>query len=94
MSWEIVNGARDKGSIKLYGLSTCIWCKKAKSLLDEADVKYQYIYADLLDEKSHMDLIFEMSEYVENISFPTIVVDEDVVIAGYDEEEIKEIIGG
>ena len=93
MSWEIVNGPKDRGDIKLYGLSTCIWCKRTKRLLDDAGVKYKYIYADLLDDKSHMDLVYEMSDYVDDISFPTVVVNDDIVIEGYDEKEIRRILG-
>jgi glutaredoxin len=92
MSWEIVNGPKDKGDVKLYALSTCIWCKRTKRLLDEAGVKYKYIYADLLDDKSHMELVYEMNEHVDDISFPTVVVNDDIVIEGYDEKEIRRIL--
>lgn len=92
MSWEIVNGPKDKGEVKLYALSTCIWCKRTKRLLDEAGVKYKYIYADLQDDNSHKELVNEMSKHVDNISFPTVVVNEEIVIEGYDEKKIRRIL--
>lgn len=94
MSWEKVTGTRNKGDIKLYALSTCIWCKKAKKLIDDADVGYQYIYADKLDDKGKMKIIMEMNEHIDNVSFPLVVIDDDVVIEGYDEEELKEVLYG
>ena len=39
---------RDAGSVMLYALSTCGWCKKTKRLLGELGVAYDYIDVDLL----------------------------------------------
>ena len=30
---------QDKGKVMLYALSTCVWCKKTKKLLDKLDCK-------------------------------------------------------
>ena len=35
----------NKGQIVLYGLSTCVWCRKTKVLLDQIGVEYNYIDA-------------------------------------------------
>ena len=49
MQFETVKG-KNKGKVILYGLSTCIWCKKTKMLLDKIGCEYKYIYVDQLDE--------------------------------------------
>ena len=36
----------DKGDILIYALSTCVWCKKAKSLLETKGIAYDYIFVD------------------------------------------------
>ena len=41
---------KDKGKILLYSLSTCIWCRKTKELLERLGVSYDYIFVDLLDD--------------------------------------------
>jgi glutaredoxin-related protein len=36
-------------NIKLYALSTCIWCRKTKEFLDKSGVEYEYVYVDELE---------------------------------------------
>ena len=45
---------KKKGDIDLYALSTCVWCKKTKQLLDRMGVEYDFVEVDLLqgDEKN------------------------------------------
>ena len=42
---------KNKGEVILYALSTCVWCKKTKKLLNELGVEYSYIDVDLLNDK-------------------------------------------
>jgi ferredoxin-thioredoxin reductase catalytic subunit len=49
MAMEHVVGKK-KGDVKLYALSTCVWCKKTKQLLNELGVDYHYTFVDLLPE--------------------------------------------
>ncbi len=37
-----------RGKVVLYALSTCMWCKKTKKLLNELAVDYYYVDVDLL----------------------------------------------
>ena len=39
---------KKKGEIQLYALSTCVWCKKTKQLLDQMGVEYEFVEVDLL----------------------------------------------
>ena len=47
MAVEHVSG-RDAGQMMLYALSTCVWCKRTKQLLDKPGVACDYEYVDLL----------------------------------------------
>ena len=38
-----------RGSIILYALSTCVWCRKTKQLLDQLGVEYNCVEVDLLE---------------------------------------------
>ena len=83
---------KKKGDILLYALSTCVWCKKTKQLLDQMGVEYEFVEVDLLkgDEKSKAT--DEVKKLNPRCSFPTLAVN-DQCIVGYDEEKIKEALG-
>jgi len=84
---------KEKGNIVLYALSTCVWCKKARGLLDELGVAYDYVYVDLLPREENTAVKDEMGRWNPQGSFPTIVIDNDRCIVGFDEDKIKKEIG-
>jgi glutaredoxin-like protein NrdH len=79
-----------KGSVVLYALSTCQWCKKTKDLLEELKVDYYYIYVDMADNKELEKIKKELKKYNPAFSFPTLVLNEEDSIIGFDEEKIRE----
>ncbi len=74
----------------LYALSTCIWCKKTKALLNEMGIKYDFVDVDLLDPEEKERVRSKMRKYNPQMSFPTIVIDDEICIAGFDESKIRE----
>jgi glutaredoxin-like protein NrdH len=42
---------KNKGKVVMYGLSTCIWCKKTRQLLTDLGMDFDYVYVDLLPIK-------------------------------------------
>ena len=46
LTFEHVKG-KNKGDVKLYALSTCVWCGKTKDLLNELGIEFKFIYVDL-----------------------------------------------
>ena len=78
----------DKGSIILYGLSTCVWCKKSKQLLDKMGVKYDYVEVDLLEKEDRAKATAMVKELNPRCTFPTLSINGKCV-AGYNEDEIK-----
>ena len=40
----------NKGQIMLYALSTCVWCKKTKELLQKLHIGFNYVDVDQLSE--------------------------------------------
>ncbi len=79
----------EKGSIRLFALSTCVWCKKTKKLLDKLDVAYDFVYVDLLSGEKRDEVMDEVEKWNPRCSFPTIVIN-DQAIAGFKEDQIKE----
>ena len=91
MKFEMVKG-ENKGNIKLYGLSTCVWCKKTKELLDKIGCKYEYIYVDQLDEKDKEIAMKQIRKWNPRSSFPTVVINDKLCVVGFKEDEIREAI--
>ena len=79
----------DAGTVMLYALSTCVWCKKTKQLLDELRVAYDYEYVDLLNHDDREEAIASVRKWNSACSFPTLVINEKCIV-GYDEKEIRE----
>jgi glutaredoxin-like protein NrdH len=90
MEWKHVEG-KNKGDIKLFALSTCIWCKKTKALLNSLGVDYYYIDVDLVEGDDAEVIEKEMEKCNPQISFPTIKIDDSKVILGFNEDEIKKV---
>ena len=84
----------NRGDVTLYALSTCVWCKKTRKLLDGLGVGYSYTYVDLLPPDERQRAIKEIERWNPNCSFPTVVVNNERCIVGYKEDEIREALGG
>jgi glutaredoxin-like protein NrdH len=80
---------KTKGKIMLYAISTCVWCKKTKKLLDNLNADYYYIDVDLLNEEERERAEEEVTKWNSLCSFPTLVINDKECVVGYDEEEIK-----
>ena len=78
-----------KGKIMLYAISTCVWCNKTKKFLNSLGVDYYYVDVDLLNEEDKEKAEKEVEKWNPLSSFPTIVINDEKSVAGYDEEEIR-----
>lgn len=85
---------KKKGDVLVYALSTCVWCKKTRKLLDDLGVDYQVIEVDLIDDQKEKETVHkQIKKWNPDISFPTTVIDDSLCIAGFDEEKLREKLG-
>jgi glutaredoxin-like protein NrdH len=93
IDFTVVEGNRNVGDIRVFALSTCGWCKKTKNFFAEHGIRFSYIDVDRLlgDELARAKA--EQLKYNPRGSFPTIVVDGQESIAGYDEQRLLDLIG-
>lgn len=84
---------KNVGSVVLYALSTCIWCKKARNLLDELEIDYYYMYVDLLETEENVRIKADIRQWNPQCSFPTLVINNEKCIVGFDEEKIRGLVG-
>ncbi len=82
-----------KGQVMLYALSTCIWCKKTKELLENLDVDFDYIDVDQLNSQDKTQAIDEIKKWNPSCSFPSLVIDNNQCIVGFKEKEIRNRLG-
>lgn len=78
--------------VKLYALSTCGHCRNTKKFLEESDVEYDCIDVDLCTGEERQAVLDEIRELNPNLSFPTIVIGETVIV-GFKEAEIRKALG-
>lgn len=83
----------DRGNVVMYGLSTCVWCRKTRKLLTDLGVDFDYIYVDKLEGDDENQVVEEIKHYNPSISFPTTVINGEKAIVGYREKDIREALG-
>jgi glutaredoxin len=88
-----VSGTQNAHQIRFYGLSTCVWCRRTRALLEELDVPFDYVYVDLLQGQERQDSIAEVRRWNKAGSFPTLVIDGTRAVVGFRPEEIKKALG-
>ncbi len=77
------------GDITLYALSTCGWCRKTKGLLNDLNIDYRYVDVDLLGDADQDEALKAIRQWNEACSFPTMVVNNNRCIIGFNEAEIR-----
>ncbi len=68
MAKQHVDG-KDKGTIELYALSTCVWCKMTKTLLEKMDVGF-VVCIDLIKGRGKEKILEEVKKWNPKCSFP------------------------
>jgi glutaredoxin len=81
------------GKVMLYALSTCVWCKKTRALLEDLGIEYDYVYVDLLSGDEEQSAIKEIDKYNPTGAMPTLIIDDKKCIIGFKETEIREALG-
>jgi glutaredoxin len=89
VTFQAVEG-HDKGKIVVYTLSTCMWCRMTKDLLNNLGVAYCYVDVDLLEAAEKERAKEEIHKWNPDGSYPTIIINDRESISGFDETEIKE----
>jgi glutaredoxin-like protein NrdH len=90
--WKKVAG-KNAGELKLYALSTCGWCRRAKQFLNEAGVAYSYIDVDLLPDKEQDKLAAEVMKWNPAETYPTIVINGEKGFLATDTDRLKKELG-
>lgn len=88
-----VDGKHNAHKVLLYALSTCIWCRKTRQLLEEAEVAFDYVYVDLVSADERTSAREHIRQFSDRTSFPAIIFDDSDCIIGFKPDAIKERLG-
>jgi glutaredoxin-like protein NrdH len=87
-----VSGENDKHSVIMYAISTCAWCKRTKKFLNDNKIKYEYVDVDLCDSQDREKIREDIVSRGGDLIYPTIIVDDDILITGFQEDKIREAL--
>jgi glutaredoxin-like protein NrdH len=87
-----VSGEDNKHRILLYAISTCGWCKRAKKLLRDNKIEYEYVDIDLCSREDREKIRSDILSRGGRLSYPTIIVDDRILITGFQEDKIREAL--
>ncbi len=91
--FQEVEGQNSGQEVCIFTLSSCMWCKKAKSWLIDKGIKYRYVDVDKIDpsEKSKVLTYLRDTYKPDRISYPFVVWDDKFVVA-YDPNKLEKLI--
>jgi glutaredoxin-like protein NrdH len=93
MQFSKVSGQKRQHKVVLYALSTCAWCRMTKQFLKDNDVEYEYIDVDLCQEEDKQKIREHIQSKGGPLSYPTMIVDDNVLITGFRTDKIRETLG-
>lgn len=93
MQFSKVSGQKRQHKVIVYALSTCAWCKMTKQFLKDNDVEYEYIDVDLCQEEDKQKIREHIQSKGGPLSYPTIIVDDNMLITGFRKDKLKEALG-
>ena len=92
MNVSKVSGKNNKHKVFVYALSTCVWCKLTKQYLNDNKVEYEYVDVDLCGEEDKQKIRETIQSKGGTLSYPTTIVDDNVVITGFRKDKLKEAL--
>jgi len=81
-----------KPKIKLYTLSTCSHCNRTKRFFNDNGIPVDYVDVDLLTGTERERVMDAVRKLNPDCSFPTICIDDNVIV-GFNEEKLRKALG-
>jgi glutaredoxin len=87
-----IEGENKKHDVFLYTLSTCGWCKKTKRFLEEQRIEYKYLDIDTCTREERENALEDINKRNLPLGLPIIIIDNDIVISGYNVKKMREAL--
>lgn len=88
-----VSGKNNRNKILMYSLSTCVWCKMTKQFLKDNNVEYEYVDVDMCNETDKTEIKDDILKRGVSLNYPTLIIDDRILISGFRKQELKEALG-
>jgi glutaredoxin-like protein NrdH len=82
---------KNRHKIKLYTLSTCSHCIRTKRFFKENGIEMEFTDVDLLNGEERERVMNEVRKLNPDCTFPTICIDEDVIV-GFNEAKLRKAL--
>ncbi len=92
MSAIKVPGKYNKHRVLMYAISTCAWCKRAKKFLTDNNIAYEYVDVDLCSKEEREKIRNDILSRRAHLSYPTIIIDNEILVTGFREDKIREVL--
>ena len=92
MEFSKVSGKNSAHKVVVYALSTCIWCKMTKQFLKDHSVEFEYVDVDMCEEDDKQKIRQEIQSKGGNLSYPTTIIDDKIVVTGFRKDQLKEAL--
>ncbi len=93
IEYESEPGSNTDKDVRVYALSTCAFCRRGMEYLKKNGIAFKYVYLDKIDQDLKKQAKAELKEKFRNITvFPVLVVDDAEAVAGFVEEEWKDMV--
>jgi glutaredoxin len=94
LAYTSVDGTRKDREITVYALSTCGFCKRALSFLNERGFSYRYIYVDQIPLETKNEAKKTLKErFHDDVAFPFAIIDGDKHLVGFIEPDWRKTLG-
>lgn len=87
-----VPGKNNKHRVLMYAISTCGWCKRAKKFLIDNEIEYEYVDIDHCSKEEREKIRSDILSRGGRLSYPTIIVDDTILITSLQEDKIREAL--
>lgn len=87
-----VPSKNNKHRVLMYAISTCGWCKRAKKFLKDKGIEYEYVDVDLCSQEDRENIREDILSRGGRLNYPTIIVDDRILITGFQENKMREAL--
>jgi glutaredoxin-like protein NrdH len=83
-----VDGEKHDKVLVLIGLSTCGFCKRAKTLLDDENWSYSFVFIDNMKRDDRILLKRELkSRFTSDLIYPFLIINNEDFLNGFNKDQ-------
>jgi len=87
-----ISGKNNKHKVLVYAISTCGWCKRAKTFLNKNNVEYEYVDIDLINDEDKEKIRQDIQNRGGPLAYPTLIIDNKTLLTGAPQDKLKEVL--